>query len=814
MKNTILDSLRLLACFLPFAFVSHAQEVAADDVIVLEEVEADDVPIEESILATTRPITSVYGTDRSILDTPRNVNIVSREQLDAISIKDVRDFSKLTSSSYTKTNFGAPTTPNLRGQEADLMINGIRRGHSINGNGVPINFNSVESVNIVKGPAGAVFGTSNYVGGYADLVTKRAYFDYGGSAEYSYGSYDQHTLNFDVNVPISETMAFRTSVQLKDWEGYWDRWYDESQSVYMTFAWRPNDKYRLDVMGEFYKGNYTENWGINRVTQDLLDDGLYIPNVGTDADYLANYIANPPVGFGNFSGIPLDVENPVKIDRDGKLAAPGDDSNATVVWLQAIQEFILSETFKVTNNTYFHYKDRDTFSSYHYSEYLPENWSVENRLQAIQEFEPEEMEAITLTYGIRLKYQEIESVNHFYNEPVNYFDMTRDPNLFRVPDSSFGADFLGNGPYVYEGKSPRGVLDYWYVGNGPGAPGTTGLEAFDTKTFMYSPFLQADFELTEKLSFLVGGTIDYVQHKEGIPENVKLLDKNGTVGDTSDDILTDLDYSKNSSSANFYNVNASVVYKPTDNSSVYFTYNEGEHFNSNTGGAVSEDSFDADLTTELFELGSNLSLFDGKAYVGAALFRQEYTTRNQDGSADVVSTDGFEIEFNYQPNRNFFMTIGYSYLDSERTAGFFATAAPASDTPIGGNFNSPTFPSFVAGQKFETPGSPPHLLNALVQYQFDNGFGIQGNMVYTSSMEVGYDGAEIEGGGTLNAPKLDAQVEFDAKIFYEYEKWRFEFAVFNLTDEENWDLPNTGYALGSVVGRPERSYEISVKYTW
>ncbi|MAV85093.1 MAG: TonB-dependent receptor, partial [Puniceicoccaceae bacterium] len=188
----------------------QAQE--EEEVIVLEEVDADSVPIEESILATTRPITSVYGTDRSILDTPRNVNIISREQLDAISIKDVRDFSKLTSSSYTKSNFGAPTTPNLRGQEGDLMINGIRRGHSINGNGVPINFNSVESVNIVKGPAGAVYGTSNYVGGYADLITKRAYFEDGGKVSYSYGTWDQHTYSLDYNKVVSDTMAYRASI--------------------------------------------------------------------------------------------------------------------------------------------------------------------------------------------------------------------------------------------------------------------------------------------------------------------------------------------------------------------------------------------------------------------------------------------------------------------------------------------------------------------------------------------------------------------------------------------------------------------------
>lgn len=31
------------------------------------------IPLEESVLATARPINSVYGTDMSVLDTPRNI---------------------------------------------------------------------------------------------------------------------------------------------------------------------------------------------------------------------------------------------------------------------------------------------------------------------------------------------------------------------------------------------------------------------------------------------------------------------------------------------------------------------------------------------------------------------------------------------------------------------------------------------------------------------------------------------------------------------------------------------------------------------
>ena len=85
-------------------------------------------------------------------------------------------------------------------------------------------------------------------------------------------------------------------------------------------------------------------------------------------------------------------------------------------------------------------------------------------------------------------------------------------------------------------------------------------------------------------------------------------------------------------------------------------------------------------------------------------------------------------------------------------------------------------------------------------------------------METAYNGGEFfdddDGplGIFLESPKLSSQIEFDLKFFYEYEKWLFEFTIFNVTDEENWDLPNTGYALGSVVGRPDRNYQFGVTY--
>ena len=56
-------------------------------------------------------------------------------------------------------------------------------------------------------------------------------------------------------------------------------------------------------------------------------------------------------------------------------------------------------------------------------------------------------------------------MDDFYHEPVNSFDITRDPNLNRVPNSAFGGF---NGSVLIPGYGPRGVLPGRYA-----TPGAT-----------------------------------------------------------------------------------------------------------------------------------------------------------------------------------------------------------------------------------------------------------------------------------------------------------------------------------------------------
>ena len=143
--------------------------------------------------------------------------------------------------------------------------------------------------------------------------------------------------------------------------------------VYFALTHIPSDTYTIEANIEFFFANYTENWGINRVTQDLIDHGRYIPNRQTDVDYAA-YVAKlgngnslfgggaPGVDFasqfggGGFATIIPVASNTVPVNRSWKLAAPGDDSQATSVSGGIDQKWELDNDMVVINKTFFSYK--------------------------------------------------------------------------------------------------------------------------------------------------------------------------------------------------------------------------------------------------------------------------------------------------------------------------------------------------------------------------------------------------------------------------------------------------------------------------
>lgn len=748
----------------------------------LDRIVVEGIPLEEQVVPTVRPFNSVYGSDRPILETPRNVTIISREQLDAINIYDVRDFSKLTSSSYTRSNFGAPTTPDIRTQIADTFVNGMRQGLTSNGNGLPVNFNSVESVNIVKGPASSVYGPSQYVGGYVDLITKRPFYDgYHGEVSSTFGMFQQRRWTMDVGAPLpGKTAAWRLSYSGEDSGSYYYDGFRKSQAVYGALSWQPNEKYDVFFNNEWFWANYTENFGVNRPTQQLIDDGLYQTGVNNNpapdfAAYPFGYVdaSGNPISFSNInvpagpaapasdaqnsrwvtSGYPvinrIDPGPLVKLDRRRRLLRPGDDSEGFSYNAQAVQTYHASDSVDIANNTLFRYVDRQTESSYYYSEIIDPSWSFENRTEVRINLEKH-----AINTGADVRYQYVRAFNDFFTEPANVWDLSRDLSSINIRNSV-------NFPNPFTSVPVPGHPGRYYTPDN----GDSGV----SHSVFTGPFYQHDFKVTDRWSLLGGGrinlaSIDYSDPAQFLPGD------SVTLGLPS--------------------ANASTVYKFTQRLSGYFTYNWSQNpvgSVGNGGGYTTaglRNFANRNLRNEaqLYEVGSKVSLYDGRLFLGAALFEQIRADAQLNRSVVEFNTRGFEVEANYQPTREFYLTLGYSYLDSTVNQPQFDVGNTTLTSPADRFFA-------MSGDSFRRQGVPSHLVNFLTTYRIYKGLGASANVVFTS--EINNNVA-----GTLVIPN---QYTLDLTVFYTAPRWDARVMLLNLTDEKNWSAPNAVYGNESIV---------------
>ncbi len=748
----------------------------------LDRITIEGIPLEEQVVPTVRPFNSVYGNDRPILDTPRNVTIISREQLDAINIYDVRDFSKLTSSSYTRSNFGAPTTPDIRTQISDTFVNGMRLGLTSNGNGLPVNFNSVESVNIVKGPASSVYGPSQYVGGYVDLITKRPFFDdFRGEVSGTVGMFDQWRWTADAGGPLpGKKAAWRASYSGENSGSYYYDGFRKTQAAYAALSWVPTEQYELFFNTEWFWANYTENFGVNRPTQDLIDHGLYQTGVNNNpapdfAAYPFGYVdANGvPISFGNInvvSGTPAPISDPQnsrwvvsgfpavnsialgpveKLNRRVRLLRPRDDSEGFSYNAQAVQTFHASPVLDVANNTLFRYVDRQTESSYYYSEIIDPSWSIENRTEFRFDFDK-----VDINLGADFRYQYVRAFNDFFSEPANVWDLTRDREFINIYNSV-------NFPNPFTSVPVPGHPNRFYTPDN----GDSGVST----AIFFGPFYQQDWQLTDKFSILTGGRVNMVS-----------LDYEDPAGFLPGD----------STVVGLPSANASALYKFLPTLTGYFTYNWSQNPVGSTGngggfttaGNANFQNRNLRNEAELFEFGTKYSLFDGRLFLGAAVFQQTRADAQLDRSLVEFETRGVEFEVNYQPTRQFYLTLGYSYLDSTVNAPQFDVGNTSLTSP-GDRFFA------QSGNSFRRQGVPEHLLNFLGTYKIYKGLGVSANLVFTSDINNNV-------AGTLVIPP---QYTVDLTVFYASERWEARLMLLNVTDEKNWSPPNAVYGNESIV---------------
>lgn len=271
----ILTLAALIPAYLPFSLLAQ-ENVKPDEIIQVHGAE------QELVLPSEEPIEGIFGSADTLREIPRAATVITESLMQSANIDDLHDISRFAPNSHAAAGFGNPSLPSLRGQLGELFEGGMRRQAGNNGLGVPLTLNAIESIAVVKGAPPVMLGTTQRVGGFVQLQPKRAQLNASGTLlRGKLGEWQQHRLQVDHNqVLTNDESALRVSAEVIDEDSFYDFTKLRSNDLFVAYEWQPNAVTRWSLGVEYYDVTWTDNAGINRPTQALIDDNLYITGQG------------------------------------------------------------------------------------------------------------------------------------------------------------------------------------------------------------------------------------------------------------------------------------------------------------------------------------------------------------------------------------------------------------------------------------------------------------------------------------------------------------------------------------------------------
>ena len=198
------------------AAAAFAQEAPAAEEAAVEEDFGNEIIVTASKRAQT------------LQDTPIAVSVTTAESIERSQVRDLLDLQTLVPSlrvgqlqSSANTNFiirGFGNGANNVGIEPSVgvFIDGVYRSRSAAQIG---DLPNIQRVEVLRGPQSTLFG-KNASAGIISIVTQQPQFEFGGSAEVSYGNFNAIIAKADITGPISDKLAFSLSGGINKRDGY------------------------------------------------------------------------------------------------------------------------------------------------------------------------------------------------------------------------------------------------------------------------------------------------------------------------------------------------------------------------------------------------------------------------------------------------------------------------------------------------------------------------------------------------------------------------------------------------------------------
>lgn len=185
-------------------------------------------------------------TDTSIFDTPVTVQVVSKAVLNdqqAIGLGDV-----LQNVSGVSKSWGFGTGDNENIQIRGFSNDSIYRDGVLTPNSINMSLANAERVEVLKGPAGMLFGRSQ-PGGLVNIVTKRPQKESYYSLQQQFGSYDTYRTLLDATGAVNKegSLLYRLNYEHLDSNSFRDYAYDNRDFIAPSVTWLISNDTQLDL---------------------------------------------------------------------------------------------------------------------------------------------------------------------------------------------------------------------------------------------------------------------------------------------------------------------------------------------------------------------------------------------------------------------------------------------------------------------------------------------------------------------------------------------------------------------------------------
>lgn len=761
--------------------ITHAATVDGQARISKENAEDENIEVIEvigdrGVAAQLNPsnaeVAGIFGNSMTLKSLPRAATSLSEAALTTYNIESLHDIAKVAPNTYAASGFGTPSLPTVRGQLGELFQDGIRRQAGNNGFGIPFSFNSVGQLNVVKGPPTVLLGSTQRNGGFVDIRSKVASVSQAsGQVSLQAGRWDDYELLADYSTPwVNEKTAVRVSAQIKNADSFYDFAEHKSENLYATFRYQPDSRLTWDLSTEYYHADYPDIAGVNRPTQALIDNGLYITGQGQQPD--GSYIPG--------AGAVISPTGEVTLPRNRVLTHPDDINTAETYILRSNLSMQVSELIQLRNISYYQHLEREEIAQNSFVEIIDGADTAQNRTEIDISLTQNQL----TTLALDIRYNDVLGYSQFTTEADNPIDLAGPLRNRVIPlsdEQQRRLVLLRPGVFV----SPGGQYDIDQDGQGDFNLSDTT----DSTTWQTGLAIQQTSDWTDAFTTIAGYRIDYydVSATDALPPDGVTTPASDTYTDT----------------LHAWQLNA--LYALTDDINIYAAVGKNDATSNSMAGGTTLGADNlisaANFATEntLYELGLKYSPFEA-LFTAVSVFDQTRSLRNRDGSNSGIQTRGLELEAFYQ-GQSFWLNGSYSYLDAryDNSAAAQGTRevrdafdASRPDIIEGTAAGSPAFTSFAPSDR-KVQGVAPQLISINGAVDVGNAFTLGGSFIYTKSFPLDF----------LQTVKIRDQVRWDFNASYQFSPaLQVRIDIVNVTDEENWQPVFEGGYFGATLAMP------------